>query len=61
MPAAMEAQRGKQFGCGMATIPLGDGVVGIEKIVKALLKIGFTGTTTLEVAGAGNVKLSASR
>jgi len=61
MPAAMQAQRGKLFGCGMATIPLGDGVVGIEKIVKALAKIGFDGTTTLEVAGKDNVKVSAQR
>ncbi|MEI6077658.1 MAG: sugar phosphate isomerase/epimerase family protein, partial [Verrucomicrobiota bacterium] len=35
MPKEMEAQRGKQFGCGMGVIPLGDGVVGIPAIVKA--------------------------
>ena len=28
MPAAMEVQRGKIFGCGMAAIALGDGVLG---------------------------------
>ena len=61
MPATMESKRGKMFGCGMAVIPLGDGVVGIEKIVKALLKTGFNGATTLEVAGKDNVKLSAQR
>jgi len=61
MPKEMEAQRGKQFGCGMAVIPLGDGVVGIPAIVKALQKTGFKGTTTLEIAGAENVKISARR
>ncbi len=54
-------QRGKIFGCGMGLIPVGDGVVGIEEIVGALLKVGFDGDTTLEVAGAETVKLSASR
>ncbi|MHC4200707.1 MAG: sugar phosphate isomerase/epimerase family protein, partial [Planctomycetota bacterium] len=61
MPADMEKQRGKIFGCGMAVIPLGDGVVGIEPIVKALLDSGFKGATTLEIAGPDNVKLSAKR
>ncbi len=45
----------------MAVIPLGDGVVGIPAIVKALNRIGFKGTTTLEIAGAENVKVSARR
>lgn len=54
-------QRGKAFGCGMATIPLGDGVVGVEAIVKELRNRGFNGPTTLEVAGEDNVKLSAER
>jgi sugar phosphate isomerase/epimerase len=45
----------------MSTIPLGDGVVGIPLIVEALLEAGFTGATTLEIAGAENVKLSAKR
>jgi inosose dehydratase len=61
MPASWESKRGKLHGCGMAVIPLGAGVVGIPAIVKALTKIGFNGTTTLEVAGADNVKLSAQR
>jgi inosose dehydratase len=61
MPADMTAQRGKQFGCGMGLIPLGDGVVGIEAIVKALKQVGFTGPTTLEVAGEATVKTSADR
>jgi inosose dehydratase len=61
MPAEMTAQRGKQFGCGMGLIPLGDGVVGIEAIVKELEHMGFGGPTTLEVAGADAVKESAKR
>jgi len=61
MPAEMEAKRGTMTGTGMAVIPLGDGVVGIEAIVKALLEIGFDGPTTLEVAGAEAVKTSAQR
>jgi len=61
MPKEMEAKRGTMFGCGMAAIPLGDGVVGIPAIVKALKKAGFDGATTLEIFGADNVKLSAQR
>lgn len=61
MPKEMEPKRGTMFGCGMAVIPLGAGVVGIETIVKELKKIGFDGPTTLEVAGADNVKASAQR
>ena len=55
------AKRGTVFGCGMATIALGDGVVGIEAIVKALQAVGFDGPTTLEVAGPDAVKLSVER
>jgi inosose dehydratase len=61
MPKEMAAQRGKVFGCGMGLIPLGDGVVGIEGLVKALRKAGFKGPTTLEVAGEAAVKTSAER
>ena len=39
----------------------GDGVVGIPAVVKALKKTRFDGTTTLEIAGAENVKISAQR
>jgi len=56
-----EARRGTIYGCGMSTIPLGDGVVGIGPIVEALTEIGFDGPTTLEVAGPENVKTSATR
>jgi inosose dehydratase len=61
MPPEMEARRGSMYGCGMGSIPLGDGVVGIPDVVKALRKSGFDGATTLEIAGVENVKLSARR
>jgi inosose dehydratase len=61
MPESWLPKRGKMYGCGMAVIPLGAGVVGIPAIVKALKKIGFRGKTTLEIAGADNVKVSAQR
>jgi inosose dehydratase len=61
MPSDMEEKRGTLYGCGMATIALGDGVVGIEKIVKALHEIGFKGATTLEIAGCDNVRQSVAR
>jgi inosose dehydratase len=61
MPADMIPQRGKLFGCGMGLIPLGDGVVGIEAVVKELQRIGFDGPTTLEIAGEAAVRQSAQR
>jgi len=61
MEAAWESQRGTVFGSGMGMIPLGDGVVGIRALVEALLETGFSGPTTLEVAGPDNMKLSAER
>lgn len=61
MPESMEKQRGKVFGCGMALIALGDGVIGIEGIVKALKKAQIDVATTLEIAGAEAVKASAKR
>jgi inosose dehydratase len=45
----------------MGLIPLGDGIVGIEAIVKELLATGFDGPTTLEIAGEEAVKVSAER
>ncbi len=51
LPAEMEAQRGKLFGCGMAGIPLGTGVIDIKRVYQALRAIGFNGHTTLEIAG----------
>ena len=61
MGAEWEDKRGKQFGCGMGLIPLGDGVVGIKEIVEALQEVGFDGPTTLEVAGEETVLTSAQR
>jgi inosose dehydratase len=61
MPQEMEEQRGKLYGCGMGTIPVGDGVVGIESIVTALKEVGFTGATTLEIAGPEAVTTSFER
>ncbi len=61
MPAEMTSRRGQQFGCGMGLIPLGDGVVGIEALVKELRNAGFDGPTTLEIAGAEAIKKSAER
>ncbi len=61
MAADMEEKRGTMYGCGMAIIPLGDGVIDIPGIVTALKEAGFDGATTLEIAGADNVKLSAER
>ena len=61
MPATLAAQRGQSFGCGMAAIALGDGVVGIPAIVSALKRAGFDGATTLEIFGLEPVKISAAR
>lgn len=49
--AEWEASRGRIFGCGMSTIPLGQGVVDIEGAYRALVAAGFDGHSTLEVAG----------
>lgn len=61
MPAEWVAKRGTMYGCGMATIPLGDGVIGIRDICAALKKTGFAGPTTLEIAGKDAVLASAAR
>ncbi|MCS7309624.1 MAG: sugar phosphate isomerase/epimerase family protein [Armatimonadota bacterium] len=57
-PAEMEAQRGRMYGAGMASIPLGSGVVDIRGTFEALTAAGFDGYTTLEVAGEENVQQS---
>ena len=54
-------KRGTLYGCGMATIALGEGVIDLPEIIAALKDVGFDGATTLEVAGPDNVKLSAQR
>jgi len=61
MDAEWEDKRGTLYGCGMALIPLGDGVVDIEAIVQGLMEVGFNGATTLEIAGPDSVKTSADR
>ncbi len=48
-------------GATLGTIPLENGVIGIESIVHALKAAGFDGATTLEVAGVEAVKTSAER
>ena len=55
MPAELIPHRGTRFGCGMANIPLGSGVIGIDAVVDELERVGFDGHTTLEVAGEKNV------
>jgi inosose dehydratase len=47
----MIEKRGTQFGCGMSLTALGDGVINIEEIFKALVNAGFDGYSTLEIAG----------
>jgi inosose dehydratase len=61
MPREMEEKRGTLFGCGMGSIALGDGVVGIPEIVSALKQAGFDGATTLEIGGPDLIKVSAER
>jgi inosose dehydratase len=51
LPQEMVGKRGTQFGCGMSLTALGDGVIGIENIYYALVKSGFDGYSTLEIAG----------
>lgn len=51
LPAEMLEKRGKEYGCGMSLTALGDGVIGIEAIFNALVKAGFDGYSTLEIAG----------
>lgn len=51
LPAAMEPRRGQVNGCGMSTIALGEGVIGIEAVYRELQAVGFDGDTTLEIAG----------
>jgi len=51
MPEEFVSRRGTLFGCGMAVIPLGTGVVDIAGTFQALQQAGFDGYTTLEIAG----------
>jgi len=61
MEASWESKRGTIHGCGMALIPLGDGVLDMPAIVNALQRAGFDGPTTLEIAGRDAVIASAER
>jgi inosose dehydratase len=61
MEADWEEQRGTIYGCGMSVIPLGDGVIDLPAIVKALQDTGFDGATTLEIGGPENVEKSFQR
>ena len=51
LPAEMTEKRGTQFGCGMSLTALGDGIIDIEAIFRALVTVGFDGYSTLEIAG----------
>lgn len=46
------------FGCGMSVTPLGDGVCNISQAYEELIKSGFDGHTTLEIAGEESIKKS---
>ena len=61
MEADWEEKRGSVYGCGMSVITLGDGVIDLPPIVKALQNVGFDGATTLEMAGPENFKGSFQR
>jgi len=55
---AMKDLRGKQFGAGMSPTALGSGVVDIKGVYDELVKAGYDGYTTLEIAGDDAVKQS---
>jgi inosose dehydratase len=55
---AMKDVRGKQFGAGMSPTALGAGVVDIKGVYDELVKAGYNGYTTLEIAGDEAVKQS---
>jgi inosose dehydratase len=61
MSASMAPCRGEKFGCGMATIALGDGVIDLPGIIRELQDAAFDGDTTLEIAGIENVRKSVQR
>jgi inosose dehydratase len=51
LPSEMASERGKVFGCGMSNIALGTGAIDIAGVFQELVKGGFDGHTTLEIAG----------
>jgi inosose dehydratase len=54
-------KRGRVFGCGMGNVGIGDGLINIQEVITELQRIGFTGSTTLEVAGTENIRISVER
>ncbi|MHC4996863.1 MAG: sugar phosphate isomerase/epimerase family protein [Planctomycetota bacterium] len=59
LPAEMEASRGQLTGCGFSTIALGEGVIDIAGVYSELRDAGIK-HSTLEIAGADNLKNSAA-
>ncbi len=59
LPREMEASRGKLTGCGFSTIALGEGVIDIAGVYAQLRGAGIA-HSTLEIAGADNLKRSAA-
>ena len=57
-PAEMEASRGKMFGAGMSGTAVGSGVVDVKGCFEALVKTGYDGYSTLEIAGDEAIKQS---
>lgn len=58
LPAEWEEKRGKMYGCGMATVALGEGVIDIAGVFDVLKDAPNLEYTTLEVAGDDNMKQS---
>jgi inosose dehydratase len=52
--AEWEPKRGKQFGCGFSTIALGDGVIDLKGVCKAL-KGAKIESSTLEIVGSEEI------
>lgn len=55
LPAEWEEQRGTMWGCGMAPIALGEGVIDIAGVYDVLKDAPHVEYSTLEVAGDDNV------
>ena len=51
MPADLEPKRGTIYGTGMTLVALGSGAVDIKGVYRELVKAGFDGYSTLEIAG----------
>lgn len=55
LPAEWEEKRGKMWGTGMGTIPLGEGAIDIAGVFEVLEDAPHVEFTTLEVAGDDNM------